>query len=74
MTDKKTKEQIQEAPRTIRLYRQVKAWWTVYNKDGHWKLNQAINLGLAKFMGKSDKEITDLYNEMRGRDDSNTGE
>lgn len=57
-------------PWQFRPYEQVAKWWAEFNKDKHWKKNQALNLALAKFMGKQDKEVEELYNNMRGKDDS----
>lgn len=57
-----------DAPWTFRPYPIVLAWWKAFNRDGHWKRGQACNLALAKFMGKGDHEIEELYKNMRGLD------
>jgi hypothetical protein len=58
-----------EAPIPVRLYPAVAKWWAEFNKDGYWRIGQAMNLGLAKFMGKQDKEIEELHSYMRGHKD-----
>jgi hypothetical protein len=59
---------------SFRPYKKVLLWWSEFNRDGHWKRNQALNLGLAKFMNKGDKELEELYKEMRGNKDDNESE
>jgi len=61
------KKSEQESQWGFRPYPQVERWWADYKRDPHHlKLNQALNLGLGKFMGKGDIELQDLYNVMRG--------
>lgn len=58
----------QDDPVTFRPLPKVEEWWKEYkatkNKN-NFKLNQALNLGLAKFLGRQDQEIKDLVDDMR---------
>ena len=61
------KKHKQDKAWTFRPYPQVETkWWQyVAEKDSIHVLNQALNLGLAKFLNMGDTEISELHHEMR---------
>ena len=67
MSKKSKDKDSQDDPWTFRPYDMVEEWWKEFNRDGYWKKNQALNLALAKFMGKGDVEIQRVHDKMRGR-------